>query len=320
MPEKASKRWGRRFLSLIGVGYLVLVGWFSYLSIFYSISVSQKCLFCVTLCVISFGVLVAMYFCRYQVLTRLVGFLLLPAMLPFVLLYFGEWELILPVFITALLAFFFSGAGGRAKTILGVIYLLVYVLGSLVFFMLIAFFSSSTEQMILESGVSPSGLYRYEVLCADDSSGGDIEIHVAPSDRDIELPMVTFGANGFDRTVYMERPIPDGIANFDPDSADTSETLVTWKTEKRSDITQELLSISSEIQIELSAEQRQLLGISDIVETVYLRTLTEDQLELLGVPEENDVLIFDDKVCFRTYTAVLEDYFNDDNRSISLFD
>ena len=43
------------------------------------------------------------------------------------------------------------------------------------------------------------------------------------------------------------------------------------------------------------------------------------QLEQLGVPAENDVLTFSGKVCFRSYIAVLEDYFAKDNREISLF-
>ena len=47
--------------------------------------------------------------------------------------------------------------------------------------------------------------------------------------------------------------------------------------------------------------------------------LTDAQLEQLGVPAENDVLTFSGKVCFRSYIAVLEDYFAKDNREISLF-
>ena len=65
--------------------------------------------------------------------------------------------------------------------------------------------------------------------------------------------------------------------------------------------------------------QKATIGIPSDTETVYLKDLTDSQLEQLGVPAENDVLTFADKTCFRSYIAVLEDYFAKDNREISLF-
>ena len=298
--------WRRRLASLVGAGYLALMCWFSYLVIFYDFTATNKFLFCLTLCAVSFAALSAMLYSRFQILTRLTSILLLPAILPQILLCFGQWELILPIAVTSLIIFFLSGAGETVKTVFGVIYLLLYVLGSLAFFMLMSFFTPSTQQTILENGESPSGAYRYEIIQTDDSSGGNVAVHIEPNDRDIHLPFLTFVSNGYDRTVYEERPIPSEVGSAQ------------WSTVSRADITAQLLAISEDVTLDLSKSQK-AIGIPSDTETVYLKDLTDSQLEQLGVPAENDVLTFADKTCFRSYIAVLEDYFAKDNREISLF-
>ena len=190
---------------------------------------------------------------------------------------------------------------------IGVIYLLLYILGSLAFFMLMSFFTPSTQQTVLENGTSPSGAYRYEIIQTDDSSGGNVAVHVEPNDRDIHLPFLTFISNGYDRTVYEERPVPSEVGSAE------------WTTASRADITAQLLEISNDVTLDLTKAQKSVVGIPADTETVYLKDLTDAQLEQLGVPAENDVLTFSGKVCFRSYIAVLEDYFAKDNREISLF-
>ncbi len=52
--------------------------------------------------------------------------------------------------------------------------------------------------------------------------------------------------------------------------------------------------------------------------SVSLNELTEEQLEMLGISESGDVLMFNGKVCFRYYVAEAEDYFDVDSRKLSL--
>jgi hypothetical protein len=307
MNATTTSIWWRRFLSLIGAGYCALICWFSYLAVFYEVSIPHKLPFCLGFSALSLLALMAMLTSRFQILTRLVGVVLLLAVLPLVLLCFGEWVLILPAVITALVIFFLSGAKETVKTIFGVIYLLLYVLGSLAYFIILSFFTPSTTQTVLESGTSPSGLYRYEMIQTDDSSGGSVAITIEPNDRDINLPFLSFVAKGYDRTVYLERPIPEEI----------TETV--WTTESRTEITAELLAISDELTLDLSDSQKVLIGIPSDTETVYLKDLSDAQLELLGVPAENDVLTYEGKVCFRSYIAVLEEYYAKENREFSFY-
>ena len=53
-------------------------------------------------------------------------------------------------------------------------------------------------------------------------------------------------------------------------------------------------------------------------DSVYLKTLTDEQLEMLGVPESGDVMSFNGKICFRFYIAELEEYFDVDSRHFSV--
>lgn len=308
MNESSTKLWWKRIVSLIGVIYTAIIGWFSYLSIFYEVEITNKVAFCIVLCVVSLFVLLCMLYTRFQLLTKLCGFLLLPLAFPLIMLCFGEWELIIPIATVSILIFFLTGATEKKKTIFGMIYLLLYIFGSLVYFMADSFFASTVEQTILEEGVSPSGDYRYELVQTDDSSGGDIEIHVEPNDKDISLPLISFTALGYERTVYMERP------------ASTDDLEVEWTVVSREEITEELLSISENLTLDLTDKQKRTLGISEDTETVYLKDLTDDDLALLGVPEENDVLTFRGETCFRTYVAILEDYYSWSNRELTIFE
>ena len=260
--------------------------------------------FCIVWSLLSLLVLTVMLYSRRQVLTRLSSFLLLPALFPAVLLCFGNWGLILPLVLTSLVIFFLSGSGETIKTVLGTIYLLLYVLGSLGFFLIMSLFAPSTERVVVDSGISPSGTYRYEVIDTHDSSNGSTSIHIEPNDRDIDYKLIQFIATGYDHTVYLVRPIQE-------------ESNVEWTTVSREEITKSLLQISEDLELDLNADQKRLLGISDATQPVYLKDLTDAQLEFLGVPQQNDVLSYNGKVCFRSYIAVLEDYFDKSKRTVS---
>lgn len=306
MNTNTSNIWFRRFCSLIGAAYFVLIGYFSYLTFFYDVSVTNKVSFCLLFSVASLVALVAMLYSRFQILTRILSILLLPLLLPILLLCFGEWVFIIPIAVTAVTVFFLSGAHSGVKTVFGIIYMLLFILGSLAFFMIASFFSTNTTSTVLDSSVSPSGAYRCEIVETPDSSGGSLKVLVEPNDKDIKFPYLTFLAKGYDHTVSLTRPIPDSTGTLE------------WTTGKREDITAYLLSISGNVTLDLTDTQKTLIGIDPETEEVYLRDISDAQLELLGVPEESDILIYNDEIVFRGYIAEAEDYFSIENRTFSL--
>lgn len=52
--------------------------------------------------------------------------------------------------------------------------------------------------------------------------------------------------------------------------------------------------------------------------TVLLNTLTDEQLKSFGISDQSDVMIFNGKICFRSYVAEIEDYYDVNSRKLSL--
>lgn len=384
--------WTKRVISLLSGLYAFMACWLCYCSIFYSIEISSRISLCMLVTGISIFAVVVMLYTRKQIITRIASVVILPAMLPVVLLYFGEWGIIIPIIAAGVTILLLSGAGEGFKTAFGTIFLLLYIFGALGYFLFTSFFVTTSKTDVIASGISPSQRYRYRVVNTEDSSDGSTAVIIESNYADKHFPFVTFSLKNMDRTVYLERPI-------------TETADVQWITQSRSEITQYLNSISDTISVHLSesslkklgytydnklaltgitAEQKIQIGhkpsdiekiyldtltdeqlaifslarssdgryyipnppaklytdskldsgktayLSDITpawreeyytekdDSVYLNTLTDEQLAMLGVPESGDVMIFNGKICFRYYIADLENYFDVDDRSISI--
>lgn len=397
--------WTKRVVAVLSLLYALAVCRLCYFSIFYEIHVRDRVSLCLTVTVVSIIALVAMLYTRKQVITRIASFIILPAMLPVVLLYFGEWGMIIPIIITGVTILLLSGAGEGGKTAVGTIVLLMYIFGALGYFVFTSFFVSSAKETLVEKGTSPSGRYRYTVINTEDTSNGSTAVYVEPNYADEDFPFVTFTLKSMDRVVYRVRPIAEEID-------------IEWTTQSRQDVTQQIEAISDNIEITLTDDELKQLGYtydnkltlsdvdidmklqigldgsnvdpilldslndeqlavfgigrdpngryyilspsaevidsagagsgkkiyfteidSDTIEkfqseyldeyydykfkvtkdrTVLLNTLTDEQLKSFGVSDQSDVMTFNGKVCFRSYVAEIEDYYDVDSRHLSI--
>lgn len=397
--------WTKRVVAVLSLLYALAVCRLCYFSIFYEIHVRDRFSLCLTVTVVSIIALVAMLYTRKQVMTRIASFMILPAMLPVVLLYFGEWGMIIPIIITGVTILLLSGAGEGGKTAVGTIVLLMYIFGALGYFVFTSFFVSSAKETLVEKGTSPSGRYRYTVINTEDTSNGSTAVYVEPNYADEDFPFVTFTLKSMDRVVYRVRPIAEEID-------------IEWTTQSRKDVTQQIEAISDNIEITLTDDELKQLGYtydnkltlsdvdidmklqigldgsnvdpilldslndeqlavfgigrdpngryyilspsaevidsagagsgkkiyfseidSDTIEkfqseyldeyydykfkvtkdrTVLLNTLTDEQLKSFGVSDQSDVMTFNGKVCFRSYVAEIEDYYDVDSRHLSI--
>ena len=397
--------WTKRVVAVLSLLYALAVCRLCYFSIFYEIHVRDRVSLCLTVTVVSIIALVAMLYTRKQVITRIASFIILPAMLPVVLLYFGEWGMIIPIIITGVTILLLSGAGEGGKTAVGTIVLLMYIFGALGYFVFTSFFVSSAKETLVEKGTSPSGRYRYTVINTEDTSNGSTAVHVEPNYADEDFPFVNFTLKSMDRVVYRVRPIAEEID-------------IEWTTQSRQDVTQQIEAISDNIEITLTDDELKQLGYtydnkltlsdvdidmklqigldgsnvdpilldslndeqlavfgigrdpneryyilspsaevidsagagsgkkiyfseidSDTIEkfqseyldeyydykfkvtkdrTVLLNTLTDEQLKSFGVSDQSDVMTFNGKVCFRSYVAEIEDYYDVDSRHLSI--
>lgn len=397
--------WTKRVVAVLSLLYALAVCRLCYFSIFYEIHVRDRVSLCLTVTVVSIIALVAMLYTRKQIITRIASFIILPAMLPVVLLYFGEWGMIIPIIITGVTILLLSGAGEGGKTAVGTIVLLMYIFGALGYFVFTSFFVSSAKETLVEKGTSPSGRYRYTVINTEDTSNGSTAVYVEPNYADEDFPFVNFTLKSMDRVVYRVRPIAEEID-------------IEWTTQSRQDVTQQIEAISDNIEITLTDDELKQLGYtydnkltlsdvdidmklqigldgsnvdpilldslndeqlavfgigrdpneryyilspsaevidsagagsgkkiyfseidSDTIEkfqseyldeyydykfkvtkdrTVLLNTLTDEQLKSFGVSDQSDVMTFNGKVCFRSYVAEIEDYYDVDSRHLSI--
>ena len=152
-----SNIWLKRGASALGLFYAIFICILSYHAVFYEIIITQRIAFCLLLTVISIVAGAAMIYSRKQLMTKISGFIMFPALLPVVLLCFGSWEMIIPLAVCAIVIFFASGSNEASKTLLGTIYLLTYILAALAYFIFTRFLASPAIKETIESGVSPSG-------------------------------------------------------------------------------------------------------------------------------------------------------------------
>lgn len=393
MKNILSNIWAKRALALISALYAAGVCRLAYLSAFYDIHIKSRPSLCLTLVAVSLVALLCMISSRKQVLTKLSSFVILIAMLPVALLYFGEWCLIIPIVVTGIIIFLLSGAGEGTKTAMGTVILLMYLFGAIGFFMFKAFFVASAKETLMDSGTSPSGKYRYEVVNTEDSSNGSTAVYVEPNYADVRYPFTRFSLKNIKRVVFQDRPMTDKVE-------------VVWETQTRQEITKRLEHLSDNIEVELTEEELKALGYTydsklmldltdmptedkfaigktardvdpipldelttsqldyfgisktpngryylvnpdqeliddldnyedgpvyfDLMDSkqrkkfyiskdrsVLLNSLTDAQLDALGIADEGDVMKFNGKTVFRYYVAELDDYFDVDSRKLS---
>ena len=280
--------WTKRVVSVIAALYTVCVCFLCYYSIFYNIHVESKGSVALIVSAVSVIALVLMLYTRKQIVTRICSFIILPAMLPVVLMYFDHKEILIPVIAVGVVMLLLSGAGEGAKTAIGTIVLLLYIFGALGYFLFTSFFVTTSKQETYKSGESPSGIYRYRIVNTDDSSNGSTAVYIEPNYADVTYPFVTFTLKNMERVVYMERPKCESIE-------------LNWETKTRQEITDDLNALSDDIAVHVTRSEIAALGykydttleISDVnvydlleigmtakdVDAIKLDDLTDEQLE-----------------------------------------
>lgn len=281
MKKFLANVWTKRVCSIVSLLYAVCTCYLCYFSLFYDIHINARTSQCLVISAVSLFALVFMLYTRKQIITRLASFVILPAMLPVVLLYFGEWGMILPIIITGIAILLLSGAGEGAKTAVGTIILLMYIFGALGYFLFTSFFVTSTDSSVVTSGISPSGRYRYRVVNTIDASKGSTAVYIEPNYADKEYPFVKFTLKNMERIVVLERPLSE-------------EIKIDWTTLTRKEITENLNNLSENIGIQLSESEKELIGVSGGYRYV-LTLLNGEQKQQLGRKESDvDVIALDE--------------------------
>ncbi len=243
--------WTKRAVSIFSLVYGILLTLISYMSVFYNIQIENGTSFIVMMSVVSLLFLVMMIYTRKQFLTRFVSIAAIPIFLPILLFYFGEWLLIIPLAAVIIIMFFVSGAGEATKTVLGTLFLLLYVIGAVAYFLMTMFIGSQTQDVVIQVAESESKMYRSYVVDTIDSSTGGTKIYVEPNNRDKNFKYIRFIAKGYKKLVYSDR--------------NHYNITMEWATESQ----EELTDITRNVQLDINIDrieffqQNGVLGWSD---------------------------------------------------------
>lgn len=192
-------KWVKRGVSLLSLGFpafLLYVDWLSFA--YYLQPVNNVPLFLMYV-LVNFVFAGVMFYTRKQILTQVVA--CVSPVITFVLLIisFGHWYLIVPPVVICAFIFLAAGTNETLKTILGTIYLLMFVVGSLVYLTMLHFnLTVQTLANLTECDISKrsenytySPDYSYRIVMYIDDAGDERSLtsyYVEKTEDDISLP------------------------------------------------------------------------------------------------------------------------------------
>lgn len=258
--------------SFASVAYLIGVVWLAVYCMLYRLEIpaEMQSAFCWRLSAICLGFTAVMIFTRRQLLTRFCILAAMPFYFP-IFLFNTEYKvLMIPLGIMAVITFFANGAKEGTKTILGTVYLMFYVLGAFCYLNVVDLLKTSSVETITETGESPSGSYRYEVVEVQDTANGNTYVSLEPNTYDIQYEHCKWYAMGYDKRIYLERPLT------------TFKTE--WTTETRGQITKDLLRVNPDTAFTLTQSQMEILGLHEGYTKSYKASaLSKAQRKALGI-------------------------------------
>lgn len=219
--------WVKRLLSVFNLLYVAVLVLLSYSTFLYDLEIhsGSEGLFFTVYVIASLIFLAFMIFTRRQILTKIVSFLMLPIVFTLIIFNMGNWILIIPPFIVALVVFFVCDNNETVKVIFGTIYLLIYVLGIVAIF-IFSNFNTAVEtrldenlspesdvyrlyamdevlkQVGDENAISPDGSLRFYLYDVQDNNKGELKLIVEPYGQDKVMKFFTLKQKGIRRIVY----------------------------------------------------------------------------------------------------------------------
>ncbi len=205
--KKTMATWIKRVLSLFSIGYIGLMFYMAYTSLYFDIKITNRSSFTVLVVFITIFFGGTMLYSRKQFVTSLAALVAPLLYLPTVVFYYSKENLIflIPLGVLTVLMFFLGGAGEGLKTIIGTIYLLMYIICVLAYFLYVSIFLGTTVEKITKQEISKTETYRCYVVDITDNSKGTTKVIVEPNYKDIVYSNITFVEKGYERIVYNVR-------------------------------------------------------------------------------------------------------------------
>ncbi len=159
--------WLKRGVALACWGYTILLIWIDWLNLAYFVEYDNPTSLFVLYVFVNCAALGLMIYTRRQVITQINVMILPPILFVSFILAFGNWYMILPPLCVIVAMFFICRANETLKTVLGTMYLLMYVVGAAAYITITLLMGKITltgvdlqlRDRVYEE-ISPDGNYR----------------------------------------------------------------------------------------------------------------------------------------------------------------
>ncbi len=187
--------WFKRSVALVCWAYPVLMAWVAWLYFAFHFEYENPTSLFVLYLFVNVVALGLMFYTRKQMFTKLSCFILPPIVFLITIFAYGNWYVIAPPLAVVVIMFFANNANETLKTVLGTMYLLMFVIGVAAYIAIemlmgpITFTGVELNQRDPDYEIlSPSGEYRI-VRYVDDPSGdrriASYYIEYTPEDEEI---------------------------------------------------------------------------------------------------------------------------------------
>lgn len=203
--------------------YLIMTIYFIINSFLYAVVINSPIAFTILFALINILLCVFMFLGRNSKITVVISLLLVPLQFFVLIFNYGSFYVFIPLFLVSLFMFFACRATETLKTVLGTVYLLLYVVGVVVFVLMNNFFGTALNQVVLTSNmpadsyvmeiysqqkidevnknsISPDGKLKYYIIDTDGSSG-KVELWVKPNEKDKNFVLFSFKQKGCNKLV-----------------------------------------------------------------------------------------------------------------------
>lgn len=188
--------WFRRAVALVCWGYTFMMAWIAWLSFGYSFEFENPTALFVLYLFVNIAALGLMILTRRQVITMVNCMILPPIIFVIVIFGFGNWYMILPPLAVVIAMFFINAANETLKTVLGTIYLLMYVIGVVAYIAINLFMGDLTFIIGVDLSrrdadyekLSPSGDYRIVRYVDEPGERRTAAYYIESTADDVKIP------------------------------------------------------------------------------------------------------------------------------------
>lgn len=209
LKEFFNNKWTKRCVSIFSLTLGILTVFLSYMALFYDVVITNPQTFGITIAIIIVVLGAVMIYTRKNLITSIISMLSLLLILPVIMFCWGNWLLVIPIAVLSVVMFFLCGASENLKTIVGTIYVMIYIMAVIAYFLYSNLIVGQTRDTKSENYVSESGTYRCYIIDTIDSSTGSTKVYIEPNTYDTYYNGIAFIAKDYARIVYNIRERKD---------------------------------------------------------------------------------------------------------------